>query len=123
MAARPRIQAMIQDSVTAGLLLQRPLEARLTQDIETATSTYLETLDDGDPATAKLYVQKAAQAADDAWQQTVDGHNGPSVTNPTVSGLEHPSSASQDDDSEDMDFSSVVPTQCTAAPSAAFTII
>ena len=50
--------------------------------------------------------QKAAQAGDEAWQQTVDGHNGPSVTNPTVSELEHPSSASQDDDGDDMDFSS-----------------
>ena len=30
---------------------------------------------------------------------------GPSVTNPTVSDLEHPSSASQDEDSGDMDFS------------------
>ena len=49
---------MIQDAVTAGLLLQRPMKARLTQVIETATSTYLETLDDGDRATAKLYVQR-----------------------------------------------------------------
>ena len=61
-----------------------------------ATTTYLEAFD---RATAKLYFQKAAQAADEAWQQTV-------VTNPTVSELEHPSSASQDDDDEDMDFSS-----------------
>ena len=41
-AARPRIQAMIQGAVTA-ILLRRPLEARLTQVIETATSTYQET--------------------------------------------------------------------------------
>ena len=47
----------------------------------------------------------AAQAADAAWQQTIDGHNGPSVTNPTVSELEHPSSATQDDGSDDLDFS------------------
>ena len=65
---------MIQDAVTAGFLLQRSLEARLTQVIETATSTYLDTLDDGDRASAKLCVQKAVQAADEAWQQTVDGH-------------------------------------------------
>ena len=52
----------------------------------------------------KLYVQKAAQAADEAWQQTIDGFHGPSVTNPTVSELEHPGSASQDEDSDDMDF-------------------
>ena len=85
MAARPRIQAVIQDAVTAGLLLKRPLEARLDVVIETATSTYLETLDDEDR------VQKAAQAADEAWQQTIDAYTGPSVTNPTVSELEHPS--------------------------------
>ena len=64
-AARPRIQAMNRDAVTAGLLLQSFLEARLNQVSETATSTDLETLDDGDRATAKLYVQKAAQAADE----------------------------------------------------------
>ena len=101
-AATPRIQAMIQDAVTAGVLL---LEARLDAVIATATSTYLEALDDEDRITAKLYVQKAAPAADETWQQTVDGHTGPVVTNPTVSELEHPSSASQDDDSDGMDFS------------------
>ena len=50
-----------------------------------------------------LYVQnKAAQAAEEAWQQTVQGHNGPTVTNPTVLEIEQSSSASQgdDDDSE-----------------------
>ena len=36
--------------------------------IETALSTYLDALDDEDKATAKLYVQKAAQAADEARQ-------------------------------------------------------
>ena len=36
-------------------------------------------------ATAKLYIQKAAKAADEAWLQTVEGHNGPTVTNATVS--------------------------------------
>ena len=87
-AARP-----IQDAVTAGLLLKRPLEARLGVVIETATSTNLGALDDEDRATAKLYVQKAAQAADESWQQTVDEHNGPCVTDPTMSDLEHPSSA------------------------------
>ena len=42
----------------------------------------LEALDDEDRATAKLYVKKAAQAADEAWQHTVDGYNEPIVTNP-----------------------------------------
>ena len=52
--------------------------------------------------------RKAAQRADEAWQQTVDGHNGPVVTDATVSELEHSSSASEDDDSDDMDFSSTL---------------
>ena len=55
-AAKPRIQAMIQDAVTAGLLPKQPLVTRLATVIETATTTYLETL--GDQATAKLYFQK-----------------------------------------------------------------
>ena len=104
-AARPRIQAMIQDAVWAGLLPKQILETRLAAVIETVTSTYLSALDDEDQATAKLHVQKAAQAADEAWQQTFGGLQGPSVTNPTIASLEHPSSASQDEDSDDMDFS------------------
>ena len=50
---------MIHDAVTAGLVLQHPLETRLDAVIATATSTYLDALDDEDRATAKLYVQKA----------------------------------------------------------------
>ena len=71
----------------AGLLPKKPLETHLAVVIERATSTYLEALDGDDQAAAKLYVQQAAPAADEAWQQTVDGHNGPA--NPTVSELEH----------------------------------
>ena len=59
------IQAMTQDAVTADLLPKQPLVTRLQAP------------DDEDKATAKLHVQKAPQAADEAWQQTVDGHNGP----------------------------------------------
>ena len=89
-AAKPRIQAMIQDAVLAGLLLQRPLETRLAAAIATDTSANLDALDDEDRATAKLYVQKAAQAAEEAWQQPSGRLQGLSVTNPTVSDLEHP---------------------------------
>ena len=47
-----------------------------------AKSSHLfETLGDGDRATAKLHVKKAAQAADEAWWQTVDGHNGLALRN------------------------------------------
>ena len=115
-AARPRIQAMMQDVLTAGLLPKQPLETRLAAVMETATSTYLEALGGEDRDAAKLYVQKAAQAADEAWQQAVDGHNGPVGTNPTVSELEHPSSAPQDDDSNDMDFSSTPRKSRLSAP-------
>ena len=59
-AATPRIQAMTLDAATADLQLQRSLEARLDVVIENSH------LDDEDRATAKLYVQKAPQAADDA---------------------------------------------------------
>ena len=93
--AKPRIQTMIQDAVWAGLLPEHLLETRLAAVFETATSTHLSVLDDEDQATAKLYVQKAAQAADEAWQQTVSGLQGPGAT----------SSASQEEDGDDMDFS------------------
>ena len=103
-AVKPRIQAMIQDAVWSGLPPEHILETRLTAVIETATSTYLSALDDEDEANAKLYVQRAAQAADEAWQQTMGGLQGPGVANPTFASLEHPGSASQDEDGDDMDF-------------------
>ena len=77
MAPKPRIHAMIQDAVRAGLLLEQILETRLSEVIETATSTSLSALDDEDQATAKLYVQKAAL-------------QGPGVANPTIASPEHP---------------------------------
>ena len=76
---------MIQDAVMAGLPPKQPLVTRLAAIIEAATTTFFEAFEDEDIATAKQHVQKAAQAADEAWQQTVEGHNGRTVTNPTVS--------------------------------------
>ena len=76
-AAKLRIQAMIQDAVWAGPLPQH-LETRLTTVIEAATSTYLSAHDDDEQATAKLYVQKAAQAADGSKQSGVS--NTPALT-------------------------------------------
>ena len=104
-AAKSRIQAMIQDAVWAGLQPEYTLQTRLSEVIETATSTYLSALDNDEQATAKLYVHKTAQAADEAWKQTVSGLQGPVFANPTIASLEHPSSASQEEDSDDMDFS------------------
>ena len=95
-----------------GLLPKLPLETLLAAVIEAATTS---SLDGEGEAAAKLHVQKTAQAADEAWQQTVDGHNGPVVTNPTVSELERLSSASQDDD-DGMDFSSASRKSRLSAP-------
>ena len=78
---------------------------RVLEVIETATSTCLSALDSDEQATAKLYVQKAAQAADEAWQHTVQGLQGPGATSQTIAPLEHPSSASQEEGEDDMDFS------------------
>ena len=66
-AAEPRIHGTIRVAVLAGLLPEQLLETRLSEAIETATSTYLSALDNDEQATtARLYVQKAAQAADEA---------------------------------------------------------
>ena len=69
-AAKPRIQAMIRDEVCAGLLLEQTFGARLSEVIETATSTHLSAIGSDEQATTKLYGRKAAQATDEAWQQT-----------------------------------------------------
>ena len=116
-AAKPRFQAMMQNALTAGLLPKT--HPAVT---ETATSTHPGALDDEDRATAKLYVQKAVQAADEAWQQIVGGLQGPSVANLAVADLEHHSSAIQEEDNDDRTSQRPEePTQYAAAPSAAFT--
>ena len=116
-AAKPRVLAMTGDAVTAELLPEQLLVTRLTTGIEAATDTYMGARDDDDKALDKLNIQKAAQAADEAWQQATDGY-------PTVPEIEHSTSSSQgSDDSDDADFffdPSREPTQWTAAPSAAF---
>ena len=104
-AAKPRVQGMIRDAVLAGLFPEQLLETRLSEAIETATSTCLSALDNDEQAAARLFIQKAAQAADESWQQTVLGQQGPDVAGPTVASLGHPGSASQDVDCDDMDFS------------------
>ena len=71
---------MIRDAVWAGHLLGQILEARLSEVNETATSTYLSALDNDE----ELNVQKAAQAADEAWQLTIAGLQGLGVANSTI---------------------------------------
>ena len=100
-AAKPRIHGVIRDAVLAGLLL----ETRLSEVIDTATSTYLSALDNDEQATARLFIQKAAQAADESWQQTVSGQQGREVAGPTIASLGPHSSAFHGGDSDDMDFS------------------
>ena len=78
---------MIRDAVRAGLLPEQILEARLSEVVETATSTYLSALDNDEQATARLYVQKAAQAADETWEPTVSELQGRGVVNPTIAAL------------------------------------
>ena len=78
-AAKPHILAMTRDGVWAGFLPKPPLGTRLAAVAETTTSTNLGALAGEDQATAKLYVQKAAQAADDDWLQTVQGLQGAGV--------------------------------------------
>ena len=81
-AAKPRIQRLNRDAVWAGLLPEQILEARLSL---TATSTYLSAIESYEQATTKLSVQKAAQTADDAWQQAIAGLG---VANPTIVSLQ-----------------------------------
>ena len=52
---------MIRDAVLAGLL-----QTRLSEVIETAISTYLSALEKDEQATARLFIQRAAQAADES---------------------------------------------------------
>ena len=93
---------MIRDATLAGLFPEQPLAARLDTLIETASIASLDTLDDSEKKlTAQLYLHKAAQAADEAWQQncTRSQGNGRTVTNPTI--CRHSDSTSQHDDDGD----------------------
>ena len=65
-----------------------PLGTRPAAVVETATPPISAPL----MTKMKLYVQKAAQAADEAWQQTMGGLQGPGVANPTIASLENPGS-------------------------------
>ena len=65
-AAKPRILDMIRDATTAGILPEQPLLARLSALMESATAAFFDALDDdAERPTARLYLQKAAQAADE----------------------------------------------------------
>ena len=113
-AAKPCIQATRRS-------LGRP-EQILARLIETTTSTDHNALDDEDQATAKLFVQRAAQAADGAWQQTL-GYctDRASQTRPS-----HPLNTQAPPPKMKTARHGLLsapeePTLCAAAPSAAFT--
>ena len=71
------------------LLAQRIWEAWLRPD-----SGFL---DDREKFIAQMYLQKAAQAAD----EVVQGHNGPTVANPTTAEIEQNDPTSQQEDDGD----------------------
>ena len=109
--SQPRL--IWEPSSQPGFLPEQLLETRLSEVIETATSTYLSALDNDEQATAWLFIQKAAQAADESWQHTVSGKQGPRVAGPTTASLGHPGSASQKHDSDDTGRADSVEVLCT----------
>ena len=66
---------------TVDVLPEQPLELKRRPP---PSSTLLTTL--STPA-SRLYLQKAAQAADESWQQTVHGHKGPTITRQSIPGV------------------------------------
>ena len=91
---------MIRGATSADLLPEQPLLAWLSALVESASVAFLDALDDAEKPTTRLYLQKAARAAEESWEQTVLGYSGPTVTNPTVPEIEQGGSASQDDDDD-----------------------
>ena len=76
----------VQHTLTLSLQPKKqPLLARLDAIVEAAFAAFLGALDDSENRTAQLYLQKAT---DEAWQQTVQGHSGPTITNPTIPDVE-----------------------------------
>ena len=102
---------MIRGATNAWLLVASPLLARLDVLVDNDTAPLLEPLDDSEEATANLHLQEATRAADEAWEQSVQGHHGPSVAGPTITDVEHADPTSQDDDG-----SQETPTASTLVP-------
>ena len=86
-AAKRKILDMIHGAATAGLLPELSwcawiLELRRPPPPSSSPLTTPE------KPTARRYQQKAAQAAVDSRQQTIQGHSGTTITNPTVPEIE-----------------------------------
>ena len=103
-AANPLIRHMIRSAATGGLVAQ-PLLDRLDCLIQTASADFVCTPDNSETATAQLYLQKAAQAAEEARQQVIQRLNGPAIVPPTIADVEQGTLTSQrDDDDSDPTF-------------------
>ena len=103
-APKPRIQAMIRDAVWAGLHPEQILEARLTEVIQTATSTNLSALDNAENGKAGCSEgssgSRRSMAANSRRIAGTRRHK-----NLTIASFDHTCSASQDEDSDDSHFS------------------
>ena len=62
------IKDIIRDATTAGLAASQALLTRLKDLVETASAAFLNAFEHSERATAHLYLQKAAKAADEAWE-------------------------------------------------------
>ena len=78
-----------------------PLLERFDRMVDDATAAFLETLDDNEGATAKLYLQNEAGFADEAWEHTEQGHRGPSAVGPLIEEVERADPSPADDDSNE----------------------
>ena len=101
-----RIQAMIQDAVCAGLLPEHLLETRFTAVIETATSTHLSVfMTKNKPRQSCMFRRQLRQQTKLGSRRSWRTAGTRRHKRPTIAFLEHPGSAPQDEDSENMDFS------------------
>ena len=89
---------------------EQPLEARLDGVIESSHLHLLRNPRCRRPSRGQAVCSEGGPGSREAWQQTIGGKTGPSVTN------EHPSPASQDEDSDDLDFSSAPRKSRLSAP-------
>ena len=114
-------------AATAGLLPEQPLFARLDAFVEASSAAFLGALEDSENRTATLHLQKAAKLADEAWRQTAQGHNGLTITSPTIPDVAQTGLASKHDD-DDFEPTVSCPTpkrtaQRFTAPSTTFPIV
>ena len=74
--AAPKIRAMAESMVTAGLLPAGILEAKLAAKIESVEVAFMPELDPGEQVKAQDFLTRAEQGAQQAWQALVEGSPG-----------------------------------------------